>query len=217
MYLPDNPITIAIVDDHPVVLEGLQKIFLDGFNVKEILQYNSGEDILSFLHSHNHQIDIDIVLLDITLPGKSGIEICKEIKKIAPHINVLGFSNHSQRSIVMQMLQNGASGYMLKNTLASELTACIKQVLDGNIAFSKEVATIMATSPQSGLASIPRLTKREKEILKMIAEGKTSTDIGSQLYVSPVTVETHRRNLMQKLEVKNVAALIKVAIENGLL
>ena len=215
MYLPDKPITIAIVDDHPVVIEGLQKIFLDGFDVKEILQYNSGEDILSFLHSHNPAIDI--VLLDVTLPGKNGIEVCREIKKITPNINVLGFSNHSQRSIVMQMLQNGASVYMLKNTLASELTECIKQVLDGNIAFSKEVAIIMATSPQTGLASMPRLTKREKEILKMIAEGETSADIGSQLFVSPVTVETHRRNLMQKLEVKNVAALIKVAMENGLL
>lgn len=117
----------------------------------------------------------------------------------------------------MQMLQNGASGYMLKNSMAAEVTDCIRQVLDGNIVFRKEVAVIMATSPQSGLATIPRLTKREKEILKMIAEGKTSTDIGSQLFVSPVTVETHRRNLMQKLEVKNVAALIKVAMENGLL
>lgn len=215
MYLPEKPITIAIVDDHPVVIEGLQKIFLDGFNIKEILQYNTGEDILTFFQTHNHPVDI--VLLDITLPGKSGIEVCREIKKIVPHVNILGFSNHSQRSIVMQMLQNGASGYMLKNTLASELTECIKQVLDGNITFSKEVATIMAKSPQSGLASIPRLTKREKEILKMIAEGKTSTDIGNQLFVSPVTVETHRRNLMQKLEVKNVAALIKIAMENGLL
>lgn len=215
MYQPEIPITIAIVDDHPVVIEGLQKIFLESFNIKEILQYNSGEDILSYLTSAIY--NIDIILLDITLPGKSGIEICSEIKKNYPHCKVVGFSNHSQRSIVMQMLQNGASGYILKNSLANELTDCIKQVLDVNIAFSKEVAAIMSTASQSGFATIPRLTKREKEILKLIADGKTSTDIGSQLYVSSVTIETHRRNLMQKLEVKNVAALIKAAMENGLL
>ena len=215
MYPQNKPLTIAIVDDHPVVIEGLQRILLESFTIKEILEYNSGEDILAFLSVTKNIIDV--VLLDITLPGKNGIEICSAIKKTAPHVNVIGFSNHAQRSIVMQMLQNGASGYILKNAMASELTACIKEVIEGKISFSKEIITIMAQPSQSSFKTITRLTKREKEILKMIADGKTSTDIGEKLFISAVTVETHRRNLMQKLEVKNVAALIKTAMENGLL
>lgn len=215
MYPKNRPITIAIVDDHPIVLEGLQRILLENFNVHKILQYHSGEEMISFLESQ--QEFPDIILLDISLPGKSGIETCRNIKKMAPHINIIGFSNHAQRSMVMQMLQNGASGYILKNAMASEVIECIQEVIEGKISFSKEIIAIMAQPSQLSLKTIPRLTKREKEILKMIADGKTSMDIGEKLFISAATVETHRRNLMQKLEVKNVAMLIKVAIENSLL
>jgi len=215
MYPNNKAMTIAIVDDHPVVLEGLQRILLENFNILKILQFNSGEAIVDFLNTE--QGLPDIILLDITLPGKSGIETCIQIKKIVPHIHIIGFSNHAQRSMVMQMLQNGASGYILKNAMASEVIECIQDVIAGKIAFSKEIIAIMAQPSQVSLKTIPRLTKREREILKMIADGKTSVDIGEKLFISAATVETHRRNLMQKLEVKNVAMLIKVAIENSIL
>lgn len=215
MYPKNKAMSIAIVDDHPVVLEGLQRILLENFPIHNILQFHSGEEMIAFLDTQ--QISPDIILLDITLPGKSGIETCRNIKKIDPQINIIGFSNHAQRSMIMQMLQNGASGYILKNAMASEVIDCIQEVIEGKISFSKEVIAIMAHPSQVSLKTIPRLTKREKEILKMIADGKTSVDIGEKLFISSATVETHRRNLMQKLEVKNVATLIKIAIENSLI
>lgn len=215
MSQPTNPLTIAIVDDHPVVIEGLRRILMESFHIKEIRHYTTGEGLVEFLSIY--PTIIDIILLDITLPGKSGIEICKDIKRITPLVKVIGFSNHSQRSIIMQMIQNGASGYILKNAMANELTECIKDIIEGKISFSKEIITIMSQPSPASFKTIPRLTKREKEILKMIADGKTSADIGEHLFISAATVETHRRNLMQKLEVKNVAAMIKVAVHNNLL
>ena len=114
------------------------------------------------------------------------------------------------------MLQNGANGYLLKNASSSEIVSGIADALNGQIAFSKEVKEIIARPSAADLKKIPSLTKREKEILRMIADGKTSVQIGEELFVSPFTVDTHRRNLMQKFEVKNVAALIKIASENSL-
>jgi DNA-binding NarL/FixJ family response regulator len=159
------------------------------------------------------KVVIDIVLLDISMPGKKGTELCAEIKHLEPSIRILAFSNHNQRSIIMQMLQSGASGYLLKNTSSLELVQGIKEALHGQIVFSKEVREIIAKSNGNTLDTVKPLTKREKEILRMIAQGKTSNEIGKELFVSPLTVETHRRNLMQKFSVKNVAELIKIASE----
>jgi DNA-binding NarL/FixJ family response regulator len=208
-------ITIAIVDDHPIVIEGLQKILTADFNVNEVKEFTLGNDFISYLKEH--KATIDIVLLDITLPDKSGIEVCKEVKALSPGARVLAFSNHNERSIIMRMLHNGASGYLLKNSSSAELIACINEALDGQITFSKEVKKIIAHPSMNELKTIPPLTKREKEILRMIADGKTSIEIADELFVSPLTIETHRRNLMQKFEVKNVATLIKIATQQQLI
>jgi DNA-binding NarL/FixJ family response regulator len=215
MSFPKKEITIAIVDDHPIVIEGLQKILASDLNVKEVKEFTSGNDFINYLKEHIALIDI--VLLDITLPDKSGIEICKEVKTLSPNTRVLAFSNHNERSIIMQMLHNGASGYLLKNSSSAELKACINEALDGQITFSKEVKRIMAHPSINELKTIPPLTKREKEILRMIADGKTSIEIAEELFVSPLTIETHRRNLMQKFDVKNVAALIKISTQQQLI
>ena len=214
MSLP-KAITIAIVDDHPIVIEGLQKILANDFNINEVKEFTSGNDFVTYL-KENKDI-IDIVLLDITLSDKSGIEICKEVKTLSPSTRVLAFSNHNERSIIMQMLHNGASGYLLKNSSAAELIAGINEALDGQIVLSKEVKKIIAHPSVNELKTIPPLTKREKESLRMIADGKTSIEIAEELFVSPLTIETHRRNLMQKFDVKNVAALIKIATQQQLI
>jgi DNA-binding NarL/FixJ family response regulator len=208
----DSKATLAIVDDHLIVLEGLQKLLANIPHIEIAGAFTTGVEFISFLKT-NH---VNIVLLDISLPDANGIDLCKEIKKISPDTCVLALSNHSERSMIMQMLQNGATGYLLKNISARELADCIDEALNGQITFSKAVKEIMARPSLSELKGIPQLTKREKEILHLIAEGKTTANMAEELYLSPLTIETHRKNLMQKFEVKNVAALIKVAVEQRL-
>jgi DNA-binding NarL/FixJ family response regulator len=209
------PLSIAIIEDHPVVVEGLQRILANELPIHVIREYYTGMDFISDVKTGNHPIDV--VLLDITLPDVNGIELCREIKSLLPDTCILGFSNHNDRSLVMQLLANGASGYILKNASASELVGCILQALDGQVAFSEEIKRIINKPSAQQLKAIPPLTRREKQILKMIAEGKTSTDIAKELMVSPFTIETHRRNLMQKMDAKNAAALIRTATELQLL
>lgn len=204
--------TLAIVDDHPVVIEGIQKLLENRSGIQVAGCFTAGGAFMDFM-KHNK---VDIVLLDIALPDMNGMDLCKEIKRIWPETCVLALSNHSERSIIMQMLQNGASGYLLKNAAAGELIACINEALEGKVTFSNEVKEIIARPSVHALRDIPQLTKREKEILHLISEGITTAGIAAQLSLSPLTIETHRRNLLQKFEVKNVAALIKIAVQQGL-
>jgi DNA-binding NarL/FixJ family response regulator len=215
MYINKEKINIAIVDDHPIVMEGLQKILIQAYHYVSTICFTTGNDFLNYLTKK--EIAPDIVLLDITLPDISGIQLCKEIKMLHQDICVLAFSNHNERGTIMKMLQQGANGYMLKNAAADEVVECINEAIKGNIAFTKEVREIMSKPTLDDFKAIPILTKREKEILNMIADGKTSTTIAEKLHLSPNTIETHRRNLMQKFKVNNVAEMIKVAARQEML
>lgn len=206
-------INIAIVDDHPIVIQGIKTMLKSERYFHISGTFIDGKGILSFIRSN----DIDIILLDITLPDTNGIELCMEIKKIAPNISVIMLSNRSERSIIMQCIQNGASGYLLKNATIKELTSCINGALSGNIVFSEEVKEIISKPSVKELIGIPRLTKREKEILKMVTEGKTSVMIADELFLSPLTIDTHRKNLMQKFKVNNTAELIKIAVQQNMI
>ncbi|MCW3465838.1 response regulator transcription factor [Chitinophaga nivalis] len=204
--------TLCIVDDHLIVLEGLQKLLA---NVKDIQIsgcFTTGAATLAHLQTN----PVDILLLDISLPDINGIELCKEIKILSPATRILALSNHSERSLILQMLQNGASGYLLKNVSGEELVACIQEALGGLVTFSKAVKEIMARPSMTELKGTPQLTKREKEILLLVSEGKTTLDIAQLLNLSPLTVETHRKNLIQKFQAPNMAAVVKAATQQGL-
>jgi len=192
-------IILAIVDDHPIIIEGLKTLLKGEKNITAV-SFTNGASFLDFLQSNK----VDIVL-------------CKIIKKAAPETVILGLSNQSERSIMMQLLQNGAGGYLLKNADAGELLDCIAEALEGKLTFSKEAKEIMLKPSQNEWKAIPTLTKREKQILEKIANGETTATIAEALFVSPLTVETHRRNLLQKFGAKNVAELIKMAVEYKLL
>lgn len=213
MLQDKDVIELAIVDDHPVVIEGVLKLLDNKEHLRVAGCFTSGAGFIDFIRSGK----VDIVLLDISLPDMNGMDLCKEIKLLSPATCVLILSNHSERSIIMQALQNGASGYLLKNASPAELIACIHEALGGQITFSREVKEIIARPSVTELKGLPQLTKREKEILHLISDGMTTASIAAQLSLSPLTVETHRRNLLQKFEVKNVAALIKVAVQQGLI
>jgi DNA-binding NarL/FixJ family response regulator len=208
-----DKITLAIVDDHPVVIEGIKSLLKQDPLLGMPLSFTSGTDFLGFLKTN----EVQLVLLDIMLPDMNGLELCREIKKISPDTFVLALSNQEERSIILQALQNGASGYVLKNASSEELIRCIQDVLNGEIAFSKDVKEIMAKPSRISLKDIPTITKREREILQLLAEGKTTAVMADQLKLSPLTVETHRRNLLQKFGVNNAAELVMAAVQQKLL
>ncbi len=208
-----NKINIAIVDDHPIVIEGLKAMLTGKRTIAAITTFSDGKGILSYIRTNNP----DIVLLDVSLPDFNGIELCKEIKKINSEIGIIMLSNHSERSIIMQCIQNGASGYMLKNASVGELTNGIKSALSGNIVFCNEVKKIISKPSAIELQGLPRLTKREKEILSLLSAGKTSTGIAEELFLSPLTVDTHRKNMLQKFGVKNAPEMITIALEHHLI
>ena len=196
-----------------ILLEGLQRLLANMRGYEVTASFTNGLDFLDFLQTST----VDIALLDVTLPDVNGIELCAQVKRKAPDTIVIGLSNHSERSLILQLLQNGASGYLLKNIDARELKASLKEALNGQITFSREVKEIIARPSLSELKQLPKLTQREKEILQLIASGETTVSIAGKLYLSPLTVETHRKRMMNKYAAKNTASLIKLALENNLI
>lgn len=205
--------TVALVDGHPIVMEGLAKLLAKKKDLTIVGKFTTGLDFLTFFR----HTKVGIVLLDIMLPDMNGMDLCKEIKTMAPETTVLALSNHHNRSVIMKMLQNGASGYMLKNIPVEELMDCINEALNGQITFSQVVKEIIASPQVIDHRELVKLTTREKEILLMIASGKTTGDIAEQLHLSKFTIESHRKNLLQKFKAKNVATLISAASQQGFL
>ncbi|MGM1429329.1 response regulator [Sphingobacterium lactis] len=205
--------SIAIVDDHSLILQGLMSLLSRIPKYEVLATFTRGNDLLTFLEKE----PIDIVLLDISLPDINGIDLCLEIKRIAPQVIILGLSNHTERSVILQLMQNGASGYLLKNIDIVELESCLDEAINKQMVFSNAVKEIIANPISSDLPLLPKLTKRETEILKLIASGKTSVQIGEELFLSPLTIETHRKRMMSKFKTKNMMSLIKIASDNKLI
>ena len=211
---PNNhKISIAIVDDHPIVIQGFRSL-LENNPLYEIAGcFTTGGEFMSFLQQNG----VDIVLLDITLPDGNGVHYCKEISEQYPHIIVVALSNLNERSIILQMFRNGAKGYLLKNLSAKELLDALDAVLDGKTAMSQEVKEIMQQPDLNTLQPVPELTKREKQILQLLADGRKSAAIAEELFISPLTVKTHRSTLLAKFQVNNIVSLINRAKETGLI
>lgn len=209
-----NKRTIVVVDDHPIVLEGMVKL-LNGDPAYTVSgSFTNGNGLLDFLQNNRP----DMVLLDIGLPDINGMELFGRIRALSPETIILAFSNHSEYSAVMQMLNMGANGYILKSTMPQQIIGCISAAFEGRLALSPEVEAIVEMQQQvtEHVPSV-RLSAREKEILTMIASGITSSDIAKTLFLSKFTVENHRKNLLQKLGVKNVAELIAEAVRRQLI
>ncbi len=208
-----KPISVLIVDDHPMVIEGLKTLLSDDERVEVKTFFTNGKDTLEYLENEI----VDVILLDVNLPDINGVEMVKLILDKRATISILGLSTYSEPSIINQMIKNGVKGYLLKNATADELVSAISQVQQGNFYFGSEVQKILADSVSQESKDLPKLTRRETHILRLIAEGKTTNTIAEELFISPLTVETHRRNLMQKMEVSNAASLIKIAVEHKLI
>lgn len=201
----NNVIRIIIVDDHPLVLSGLAFIVSQVDSMVLEQTFTQAEPALAFVK----QQEVDVVLLDIHMPGINGITACEEIKKIRPECHVIALSNSNEGSIIARMLHSGASGYVLKNASSEELLSAIERAYQGDQVLSDELREILHQKPQE----IPFVTRREKEVLRLLAEGRTTPEIAEQMFISPLTVESHRRNLLQKFSVSNSASLIHKATE----
>ena len=203
-------VKILIVDDHPLVLEGLKSLLSESEGISVVGTATNAIDAITFLKSN----EVDIAFLDINLPDISGIELCKKVKDQFPEVKTLALSTFSERAYVSRMIQNGASGYLIKSSSKEEILEAIEQVQAGgyfmNVNFDQAAAT---PTPKT----IPFLTRREKEVLILIAEGLTNPQIADKLFISVTTVNSHRQNLLMKFEVSNTASLIKLAAGLGLI
>ncbi len=206
-------VSVVIVDDHPVVIEGFKNVVNNGEQLVLKNWFTSALDFQVFMQAET----ADIVLLDITLPDGNGIQLCRELKQKQPQIIVLAISNLSERSIIQQMLQSGANGYLLKTAEPADILSCIKRALAGEIVLSREVNSLFDLKALNEPAEIPELTKRERQILNLIAKGKKSAQIAEELFISPLTVKTHRATLLQKFETGNIVIAINKARIYGLL
>src|SRR6185503_21152585 len=163
-------------------------------------------------------VPVDIALLDINLPDISGIELCKKIKKEFPAVKVLGISTYCDRSYVSRMIENGALGYLAKSADAEEIVRAIRMASKGQLYLSLSTEQLLRSPDNLTTPGVlPALTRREKEVLQLIGEGFTNPQIAERLFISPLTLDSHRKNLLNKLNVNNTAALIRLAMEQGLL
>lgn len=201
----DKVISIIIVDDHPLVLSGFEFILKDTDSISLKGSFTRAQEAVDFLKNNV----IDVVLMDINMPEISGIDATEYIKKQYPETKVIAISNLNEGSIAMRMLHAGASGYLLKNVSAEELIDGIQRVMDNKRVLSREMSFVL----KSNIDLVPNVTQREREVLAMMAQGHTTSKIAEIMFISPLTVETHRRNLLQKFAVSNSASLIHKATE----
>lgn len=197
---------IIIADDHPIVLQGFEYMLQDVEGMQFMGKFTDAEAMLGYLTDHK----VDVLLLDINLPGSNGIDACSVVKKRNPEVIVIAISNINEYSIIHRMLKAGANGYFLKNASADEVIMGIRNAVIGKTVYSKGIEDILKNQETGDL---PVITRREKEVLALLALGLSSIEIGEKIFISPLTVESHRRNLLQKFKVNKVAALIHKATE----
>ena len=205
-------IKVFIIEDHAVVIEGITSLLQSEKDIELVGSANTAAESIAYFKTHK----ADVVLMDINLPDMSGIELCKLLKTAHREINILALSTFSQGIYMTKIMENGASGYLLKNVSKGELLDAIKTVARGAVYFSFEAGKIYQTTLEKN-SHAPILTKREIEVLKLITEGLTNLQISQLLFISIDTVDTHRKNLYTKIAVKNTAMLIRYAIENDML
>lgn len=213
---------IIITDDHQLILDGLRSIIMGESDLQLLAEANNGQQALSLCES----LQPDLVLMDIDMPVMNGLEATTQIKKKFPSVRVMVLTMHDEAALVKRIMEIGADGYMLKNADQEELLSAIRKVAGGEKHYSEKVLNALkegkTDSSQFSLRPtdavlLSTLTEREVEILRLLAEGLSNKEIGDKIFISHRTVDTHRTNLMKKLDVHNVAGLIRFAIRNGLI
>jgi DNA-binding NarL/FixJ family response regulator len=218
----ERKISVLIADDHTIVRHGIASLLSLYEDFEVIGEAENGREAVDLTLSKNP----DVVLMDIGMPILNGLEATRQIRKQAPHVKVLVLSGYDNDEYVLQVIQCGANGYLLKNTVIEDLCTAIRSVKKGLAFFSPSVSKIIVdsyVSRPSGSESRPEtkkparpLTSREREILQLIAEGHLHQQISERLNISVRTVDTHRNNIMKKLDLHDTASLVTYAIKNGI-
>lgn len=211
-------IKVLLVDDHRMVRAGLKSVIDEFDNIKVTAQAGTVQEALTVLAAK----EIDVVLMDINLPQQNGIEGAQIISKDFREVKVIGLSMNDDHFSISEMLKAGAFGYILKDSDEEELKKAIETVFEGESFFTEKVTKVMMNAmlvknkKESDQGAIV-LSQRETEILKLVSDGLTNNEIGEKLFISARTVDTHRRNLLQKTGTKNSAGLVKYAFLNGII
>ncbi len=204
---------VFIIDDHPIVLEGLENLLRQRESIHVTGAFASAGAALEALE----KAQPDVILLDINLPDRGGVDVCKQIRETYPAVKIIALSVHNERPVILNMLQSGANGYLLKNALGSDIIDALWDVMGGKMYLCPGVISALGNMERQALKEIPRLTRREKEILLLIGEGHTTQQIAGKLFISTHTVESHRKNLMDKFGAPNTTTVLKIATEYGLI
>lgn len=209
---------IFLVDDHRMILDGLQSLLENDDHFETAGTYTSAAEAIKYIDS----LKPDFIITDISMPGMNGIEFTAEVKKKYPHIKIIALTMSGDAGMIEEMTAAGISGYVLKNTGRKELKESLEKVSSGEMFYSTEAAAamLMALRQQKKLRDEEEkahLTPREKEIIKLIAQEYSNAMIAESLFISERTVETHRKNIFRKTNTKNIVGLIKYAMEHKLI
>lgn len=202
-------INVTIVDDHKILTDGL----------KSLIEESGVGRVVGVAHSAaecRNSIGFwkpDVVLLDVGLPDINGVDFCRELKEVFLELKVLALTTHNEYSVVRQMLESGASGYLIKNAMTEEVLAGIQAVANGETFLCHEIDVLMKRPKETQLW----LSQREREMLKLVAEGLTNLEIAERIFLSPETIKSYRKNLLLKLDAKNTAVLVRIALEQKLI
>jgi two-component system, NarL family, response regulator NreC len=215
-----DKIRVLLADDHTLIRSGIATLLQSNKDFVVVGEAEDGEEAVR----KTGELKPTVVVMDLSMPKLSGIEATKQIKKKYPEVNVLVLTMHENEEYVYQILKSGAAGYVLKSAGKDELISAIRAAAKGEKFFSPRISQLMAegyvrrveqvaTETESG--DVP-LTRREREVLSLVVDGLTNQQIADQLFISPRTVDTHRTNIMQKLDIHDLANLVRYAIEHGL-
>lgn len=212
-----QPIKLIIADDHQIFIDGLKALLIQDDRFHVIGEVTNGQDLLVLLTT----LQVDIIIMDINMPYINGVEATREIAKLYPAIRILILTLYNKKEFIAQTIAAGASGYILKNCSKNELVEALLSINANNSYFSKGVTEVIMNDMKDGrnLRADPLsvLSKREVEVLKLISQEYSTKEISSLLSISEHTVDTHRKNLLSKINAKNIAGLVRFAIENNII
>ncbi|MBP0049388.1 response regulator transcription factor [Marinobacterium sp. AK62] len=209
-------IRVLLVDDHPLVIDGIQARLEDEGGIEVVGRANNGREAIEAAKS----LQPDVILMDISMPVMNGLEATRELQQTMPETRVLILSMHDNREYMVQLIQSGAKGYILKDVSAAEMVSAVETVYRGGTYFSSSASQTLFSqfeAPEvSATPSASGLTRRETTVLKLLAEGRNNKEIAKVLGISVRTVETHRQNIKSKLDIHTAAGLTRYAIEHDL-